>query len=119
MQLPFKEWQTSELRDWKKLEAGKGNPIQSGCSGVRWEPILDLMLFNIGFITWTERPVSLVTMADANHMHFLVGVGAVMNLEINWADQKCKMGGCILEISDPKTGLEVIWDKLPNMLLPV
>lgn len=57
--------------------------MQSGCSGVRWESILDLMLFNIGFITWTERSASLVTTADVNHMHFPVGVGAAMNLEIN------------------------------------
>lgn len=66
------------------------------------------MLFNTGFITWTQRPSSLVTMADVNHMHFHVGIGAVMNLEINGADQECKMVGCILETGVPKAGLEVI-----------
>lgn len=65
------------------------------------------MPFNTGFITWRERPAPLVTMADVNHMHFHVGIGPVMNLEIN-GDQECKMGDCILEISNPKTGLEVI-----------
>lgn len=54
-------------------------------------------------------------MADVNHMHFHVGIGAVMNLEINGADQECKMVGCILETGVPKAGLEVIWGKLLNM----
>lgn len=36
--------------------------------------------------------------ADVNHMHFLVDIGTVMNLETNTADQECKMGHCILEI---------------------
>lgn len=57
--------------------------------------------------------------ADVNHMHFLVDMGTVMNLEINGVDQECKMGGCILEICDPKAELEVIWDKLQNTFLPV
>lgn len=55
--------------------------------------------------------------ADVNHMQFLVDIGTVMNLETNRAE--CKMGGCILEISGLKAELEVIWDKLQNMFLPV
>lgn len=55
--------------------------------------------------------------ADVNHMHFLVDIDTVMNLEMNGADQECKMGGFILEICGLKAGLEVIWDKLQNMFL--